>query len=73
MIVQLFQKPEGVPTADENGVGRFDGGNGVIRLVDGTQLEAPGLERLLGGGGIRITISQSIGHEEYLKKVENQI
>ncbi len=66
MVVQLFKQSKGVAATDKNGIGRFDGTHGVLGLMDGAELEAPGFERLSGGGGILVTISQCVGHEKNL-------
>ncbi len=66
MIVQLFKQSKGVAATDKNGIGRFDGAHGVLGLMDGAELEAPGFERLSGGSGILVPISQSVGYEKNL-------
>ena len=57
MLVEAVQELEGVAAADEDGLGPGSGGGRVLRLMDTSQLKAPALESLPGGGRVGILVT----------------
>ena len=60
MLVEAVQELEGVAAADEDGLGPGSGGGRVLRLMDTSQLKAPALESLPGGGRVCILVNSLI-------------